>query len=298
MLIPRWTSRTIVGVGIFLLIALAISQASAEERITHEFKVTPITKLSDKEKQALSLAATELLRHVDRARVDIKYSGGKNAAAHVEKALSLIKIMENALPEYQVSAVIQSGNITYKDDEKRKQFIVPMYGEMGDLYEIGASLKRAKQEAAGKEALEPSGEAELRYTRTFLDVRDAKHYLEQAVEELKKSDLQGADQSLASIQEHVISQYDEVDLPLIAARRSLLEAARAATDEKYGEAKHALQRAADVLEKYRSQMGEEVSKRTQDLAKEIKELSNTLDQKKEGAVESISSLWERIANLF
>jgi hypothetical protein len=45
-------------------------------------------------------------------------------------------------------------------------------------------------------------------------------------------------------------------------------------------------------------MGEEVSKRTQALAEDIKNLSNTLDQKKEGAVEAITGFWERVSNLF
>ncbi|MBI4966177.1 MAG: YfdX family protein [Desulfomonile tiedjei] len=289
--------QTII-VGIFLFTAITVAQGSAEDRITHEYKVTPTTKMTDKEKQSLSLAASELLRHVNDARVDIKYAGGKTAAAHVAKALSLEKIIENALPEYQVSTVIKSGNLTYKNEEKRRQFIVPMYGELDEFLWTGASVKRPKKWAGGKEALEPSGDAEVRFTRTFLDVRDAKHYLEQTEDALKKNDLESADQALAAIQEHVISEYDEVDLPLLAARRSLMEAARAAADQKYNEAKQALKNAAEALEGYRAQMGDEVSKRTQTLAEEIKTLSDTLDQKKEGAVEVITSFWERVSNLF
>lgn len=297
-MLKRISASVTTILSIFLFMFLANSHASAEDRITREYKVSPTTKTTDKEKQALSLAASELLRHVNEARVDIKYAGGKNAAAHVEKALSLAKIMDNALPEYQVSTVIRSGNLTYKDEEKRKQFIVPMYGQLEELFGVGAAAKKARKEAFGKEPLEPPSEAELRYTRTFLDVRDAKHYLEQAEGALKKNDPAIADEALAAIQDHVISEYDEVDLPLLAARRNLMEAARAAADQKYNESKQALQRAADVLEGYRAQMGEEVSKRTQALAEEIKNLSNTLDQKKEGAVEAITSFWERVANLF
>ena len=297
MLKGIFASATVM-LGIFLFIFLAISHASAEDRIIHEYKITPITKATDKEKQALSLAASELLRHVNEARVDIKYAGGKNAAAHVEKARSLVKIIESALPEYKVSTVIRSGNLTYKDEETRKQFIVPMYGELDEVFGIGSAVRRARKGVTDKGGLEWFGQVESSYTRTFLDVRDAKHYLEKADGALKQNDQAAADQALAAIQEHVISEYDEVDLPLIAARRSLMEAARAAADQKYNEAKLALQRAADGLGGYRTQMSDEVSKRAQTLAEEIKALANTLDQKKEGAVEVITSFWERAANLF
>ncbi len=290
-------SATIVS-GIFLISFLANSHALAEDRITHEYKVTPATKITDKERQALSLAASELLRHVNEARVDIKYAGGKNAAARVEKAISLVRIMENALPEYQVSTIIKSGNLTYKDEEKRKQFLVPVYGELDEVFAIEASVKRAGRETAGKEGLELSDEVESRYTKTFLDVRDAKHYLEQADAALNKNDAAAADAALAAIQAHVITQYHEIDLPLITVRRSLVEAARAAAAQKYNEAKQALQKAADVLEEYRSKTGQEVSNRARALAEEIKSLANTLDQKKEGAVDAITNLWERAANLF
>jgi len=290
-------SATII-LSVFLFASFATSRALAEDRITHEYKIIPITKATDKEKQALSLAASELLRHVSEARVDIKYAGGKNAVAHVEKAMSLVKIIESALPEYKVSTVIKSGNLTYKDEETRKQFIVPIYGELDEVFGIGASVRRARKGAADKEGSEWFGQVESSYTRTFLDVRDAKHYLEKADGALKQNDPATADLALAAIQEHVISEYDEVDLPLIAARRSLMEAARATADQKYSEAKQALQRAADALEGYRTQMSEEVSKRAHTLAEEIKALANTLDQKKEGAVEAITSFWERAANLF
>jgi hypothetical protein len=292
------SASAIILLSTFLFMFLTISHVSAEDRITHKYKLTPMTKATDEEKQALSLAASELLRHVNEARVDIKYAGGKNAAAHVEKAMSLVKIIESALPEYKVSTVIKSGNLTYEDEETRKQFIVPMYGELDDVFGIGTSLRRVGKSATDKEGSEWFGPVESSYTRTFLDVRDAKHYLEKADGALKQKDPAAADQALAAIQQHVISEYDEVDLPLIAARRSLMEAARATADRKYNEAKQALQKAAGALEGYRTQMGEEVSKRTQTLAQEIKALADNLDKKKEGAVEAITSFWERAANLF
>ena len=48
------------------------------------------------------------------ARADIKYKGGAEALKHVQKGLKLVKIINNALPESDVTTSIKSGNSMYR----------------------------------------------------------------------------------------------------------------------------------------------------------------------------------------
>jgi hypothetical protein len=289
--------RPLLGLSVLLWASLTCSASWADDRISSEFKVTPLVTLTKNEKRAVSLAAGGILNHVQQARTDIQYSEGKNALTHVEEGLALVRIIERVLPEYSVSMHIKSGDVTYKEQEKRKQSIVPMYGELDQVFGITPSIRRAKREAFAKGSEEPGAEAELPYTASFLDVRDAKHYLEQAEAAAKKGDTQKADKALASIQEHVIFQYDVIDVPLATARRSLLEAARMVVADNYPRAKQELLRAVASLEVYRSQAGQGVDKELDSILAVIKRVTGTMEEKKQGTVETIQNLWEKVTNL-
>jgi hypothetical protein len=230
------------------------------------------------------LAAEQILRQVQVARADIKYKGGAGAIEHVQKGLELVKIINNALPEYDVTTTIKSGNATYKEEEKQKQSGIPVYGELDATFAMLPHVKTAKHEGAGNQSPEKSmGEAEVRDTRTFLDVRDANYYLEQAASNLQNNDL---------------NQFREMDLPLVRARWSLMEAARMAIHNDYQGAKASLQEAVDQLESYKSEVGQAEAKTTQTMINDIRKVSNRLREQKEASAQTITGIWDKLANSF
>lgn len=192
----------------FVLVSLdPTSQVYAQERITSDVKVVTKGKLSNKEKRALSQAGGRLLKHVHQARLAIKRKDDKQAVTHVEKALQLAQIIENAAPHYEVTASIKSGNITYQDSDQVKQLLVPIYAELEEVAYSLAPVKKAKKEAAPNQSETPSpvGDPDLQYTSVLLDVGEAKLNLENSLAALKKNDTDLADKGLASILEDVIS---------------------------------------------------------------------------------------------
>jgi hypothetical protein len=282
-----------------LLFAFTVPHALAEERISSKMTVTPKIQLSNTEKDSLSLASEQILRQVQVARADIKYKGGAEALKHVQKGLELVKIINNALPEYDVTTTVKSGNATYQDEEKQKQSVIPVYGELDEMFAMVPHVKTAEHKGAGNQSPEKSaGEAEVRETRTFLDVRDANFYLEQAAANLQANDANQADKSLSTLQNNVIHEFGEVELPLLRARWSLMEAARMVVHNDYQDAKAFMQEAVDQLEIYKSDVGQAAAKTTQTMINDIRKVSSGLREQKEASAQKITGIWDKLANSF
>ncbi|HMK34087.1 MAG TPA: hypothetical protein VK463_03395 [Desulfomonilaceae bacterium] len=279
------------------LCGLAVPQARADERISSQVKVSPNVQLTNTQKDSLSLAAEQILQQVKEARSDITYSGGAKALKHVQKGLELVNIINIALPEYDLTTTIKSGNATYRDEKKRKQSVIPVSGELDELFTRFPYTNTGKQGAEGKQPTGKSeGDADVRYSRTFLDVRDAEFYLKQAAADLQTKDIAQADTSLATLQDNVIHELDEVDLPLLSAGLSPIEAARMAVHNQYSGAKVFLKEATDRLKMYKSEVGRDAAKTTQGTINEIKKISNVLQEQKESSAQKLNKIWNKIVN--
>jgi len=278
----------------------AAPDVRAEDRIGFDIQASPKIGLNPNEKRAVSVAANRILMHVRQAREDIKYREGKDALSQVQKALTLVKIIENTVPTFQVKATIKSGKLTYEDDQTIRPLMVPIYSELDEAPSTLPALKRTRRDTAHGETTEsgPMGVTETQYTAVLLDVRQAQLDLTQAENALKKGDTQAADDSLAKIEDEVIFEYDEADLPLVKVRWNLVEATRMIAARRYQQAKQELLKAAEGLESYRDKAGEDVSKTTKALADNIKALAGKLDEKTAGAVDQIKSVWDKVAGMF
>lgn len=275
--------------------AMGVAETLAADRITSDVKVTGEGKLNDKEKRALSYSAVRILKHVHQARVDVRYKDDKDALRHTEKALKLVKIIQRALPVYNVATTISSGDLTYQDKEDVKQSLIPIYVELDEASSLLLPVRRAKLEAVESNA---AGSTSLQYTSVMLDVNETKYQLDRAIELFKKNDPEGANKALRAIQEGVIFEYDEVDVPLLKARWNLIDASRYYARKEYKAARRALERAASALEIYKTKVGSQVSKRAQELADEIKALAGRVEKAAEGTAEQIDGLWDKLTNLF
>ena len=285
--------------GLFLGTFPVVSNALAQGRISAGVKVVPENRLSSEEKYAVSLAAGRILRHINEARSDLRYSKTNESSHNVALAWKLIRIIENAAPSSKVTSIIKSGDLTYQDQETVKQLIIPVYPELDETNSVLLPIKRAKQEAAGRFA-ESSGslsDYQAQCTSVMLDVQDAKYYLETADAALKKKDAAAADKALNTIQENVVCEYDEQEVPLVKARAELVDASRKLGQKEYKEAKEALRKASAELELFSAQTGEEAPGKARRVTKEINDLESKIDQKKGDAAEAALGLWGKVVNL-
>lgn len=290
--------RSFAVLSLLCLSALMNCPVSAQERITYDAKVTSKSQLTGKEKRAISYAAVRILKHVNQARVDIKYRDDKDALRNTEQAMKLVTIIKAALPEYQVVSSIKAGSVSYTEEEKAKQWLVPIYGELDEMSSVILPIKRAKKESAYRDSPDSTftGDLSLKYSQVVLDLRDAKYYLEDAETLLRKNQPEEAERALAFVQEGVIFEYDEADLPLLRARSLLMDGARRCSNKDYEGTRKALGKAASALEAYKAKAGEDVSKHAQELADEVKGFAAKLDSNTAGAEDQIFEFWDSLTS--
>jgi hypothetical protein len=289
------------GLALALLVIVLASPVFAQDRIASEIQVNPKTPLNDSEKRSLSIAAGQLLRQVHEARSAIKYqTQGKGSSEHVQNALKLVDVITNALPEYDLITTIKSGTLTYHNVESTKQFMVPVYGELNEMFAPFSGAARVRREASDLEKFQMAFKStnQSQPTNAFLDIRDAKYYLDQAATALIGGDYKNADKSLAELQNHVVREYNEADLPLSQARWNLMEAARLAAYRNYDRSKENLQKAAAQLEAYKSGLQVNGARTAQTIIDDINNVAEKISQKKEESAIEITGIWEKLVNSF
>ncbi|MGC8658401.1 MAG: YfdX family protein [Desulfomonilaceae bacterium] len=276
--------------------------ALADENITSTIKVTPQKKLTDSEYRALSEAAGRILTHVHGARQDLRNNDLEAAKQDVNKGLTLVKIIENAAPTFDVDATIKSGDTTYTDKRTVKKLIVPVYSEMDESESVLFPIKQAKKEAAAQAAAKGSStpmDIDFVFTRASLDVRGAKADLQKALEALDNKDAAAANQSLADIQNRlVVFEYDEWDAPVVRARSDFWEAVRSVENKDWAGAKAYLKDAAESLKYLKDRGGKEVSDKVKTVTDQFSSINKKLDEKKDSAKNDILSLWDKLSKGF
>jgi hypothetical protein len=307
------TGKKLETLGLVLLVCLfcfslsAQGQTRADDSITSNVKITIKKTLSDEEHRALSEAAGRLLSHVNLARQAIADNKLDAAKEQVDKGLTLVKIIENAAPTYEIDANIKSGDTTYSDKRTVEQLIVPIYAEMDQPESVLLPIKQAKKEsaaqAAAKNGLAPV-DVDFIFTRASLDVGGAKLDLKKAAEAINNKDGELANKSLADIQNRlVIFEYDEWDAPIVRARSYLWEALKSVENKDWGDAKTYVKEASENLrvkeagENLRSlkdKGSKELSEKVKALSDQFSALNKKLDEQKDSAKTDILSLWDKI----
>ena len=275
-----------------------------QARITADVQVTPQGQLSEEERRALSLAAGRLLKHVHQARQVINQQQSQQAMSHTDKGLTLVQIIESAVPTYQVTARIQAGTTVYEEKEQVKQLVVPIYTEL-EKVTLMAPLMAAKQEAAkhgranhesmsgkpsqqspAEQSSQPSraamtpvvAEVELHHTHIMFDVSAANEHLQAAKQALNNDKYKAADGALAAVQRGVNFAYVEVELPLLRARENLMLAKSQVQAGQVQDARMTLEAAAQALEQYAQRADKARASQVQNLQKEIQTYAQQLPQ--------------------
>ena len=296
-----YRSRVIIIGAIVITATLGSAPLYAKSRITSTIDAEPTAKLTAEESQAVSVAAGRILKHVNEARVALEDKKKKSALEHIEKGLTLVRIIEHAMPPIKVKADIQAGDISYHHEEEAHQALIPIFEELDQVDIIGpaARVKREKSQASGQKRTEPLAVtyAGVEFTSLDLDLALAKRNLGRAQKALKDNRFDDADSALATIQSRgVIFGLVEDYLPLREAADNLK---LAEDDMKRGqpqEAKAALQIASNALKDYEKTAGENRSKEVKKLHEEIDDLTGKIEQQQdqEGVAKKITSWWDRV----
>lgn len=320
-------ARRLLSAGVALLglamltgAAYAANQTSpalTAARITGSVNAEPVAKLTPEERRVVSLAAGRILQHTARARLAIADQHNDEATAQIDKGLTLVRIIEHAMPKQKVTAEIQSGDIRYKDENQVTPALVPIYDEL-DYVDVMTPVMRAKKKGTPNAGSKSKGKVadsseppsvieastELEHTTTQLDVLYAKEMLTLAKKELGEGKTEKADDALWGIQANgVILEFDEASVPLKRAADNLKLAEFEMREGWTNDAKIALQASSDALKEYEKLTGEYRSKEVRTLHQEIDQLIKSLDTNHtEGdmakARKKLSGWWDRVTEWF
>ncbi len=293
-------SRTAIIVSIFTFALAAQTAQSMENKITANTEVKPITSLSDKESQALSLSAGRVLKHTEAARQKVADKNKDSALEEIAQGLKLISIIDNTVPKHKVITDIKSDDISYHDEEEIAQRYIAIFNE-SFLEDIVTPVLQTKNSGKKDKSIAPVEDISvLGHTSMKLDVIMAKRKLTLAQNDLKAGKYDDADLALASIQSSaVVFEFDETELPLVEAADNLLLSKTEANEGKYTEALATLKQASSDLKNYQELTGEDRAAEVKKLNKEIDEMTKSLDGKKdlksgmETIGDKITSWWDR-----
>lgn len=287
-------------ISLILVLALGGTASAQQPRITADIETQPNATLSAQERMAVSFAAGRILVHVDQARDAIAAGNVEAAKRNLEKAMTLVNIVESTLPTYTVTANIQAGGITYTDRRKVQPLVVELYDDL-DKVAVLDPVIAAKREAAKEAGLPPATiELLLQFTQAKLDVAEAKAGLKTAKQALNKGNLQAADQALTLIQTSAVEfSYNATNIPLKEAQSNLLLARNLVQQERYQHARFALMAAADALQRYQSQVGDNRAQQVKALRQEINALQQNIKQNgAQNAESKITQWWNQVVNWF
>ena len=295
-------SQLVIIVGILIAGILSTVPVLAKSRITSTIDAQPTFKLTVEESQAVSVAAGRILKHVNDARVAIEEEKKKAALENVEKGLTLVQIIEQAVPRVKVKAEIQAGDIKYQHEEEEKQALIPIFEELDQVDVMGptAGVKKEKSAGSGEKRTGPFAitYAGIEFTSLELDLPFAKRNLGYAKKALKDNKLEDADSALQAIQSRgVLFELVEDHLPLREAADNLKLAEYEFKNGQAKDAETALKVASDALKDYEKTAGENRAEDVKKLHQEIDDLSGQLEHQKdrEGVTKKIASWWDRVA---
>jgi hypothetical protein len=284
---------------------LFVTEAQAASTITSKVDVTPpTTQLSSDEWRAVSLSAGRILMHASQALDALADKRNDEAAANIDKGLTLVKILEGILPPTIVKTEIAGAGQTYQDQDSVKLTFVPIYREYDQVDVITPVIAQKQQAATTPPA--KSGTAPqftytgLDYTGIKLNLPLAKRDLLLAQDFVKQGNVMAATAALQDILvTGVIFEFSTMREPLVRAMDNLRLAESELKNKHPEQAKAALVGAQDALKNYGKLAGDSRSKEVAELNKEVDEVAKKLSAEKEESFSTkISHWWDKILNWY
>lgn len=292
-------SKIIVASFLFAIVSGGISSQGiasvSSARISASVISKPGPQLNAKEAQALSLAAGEIVRQSNFAVRALENQNLSEAKSDVAKALTLVKIVEQAAPRTIIETKISSGKLVFKDNKSVPDSIIPIYDELEGvsvLEPVIAAKKRSLAKSSGAPGTMGVGlDEEMVQTSVSLDVALAKFQLLKAKAALLAKNEKAASRALERLDTDVIFSYAQEDRPLLTVRDNLILAKKAILASRYAEAQAALDAAKTALEEYSKSSKNSHAEEADILRSKISDLEDSVksqEEKKPGSPADIS----------
>ncbi len=285
---------------------LHTAQAAIEEKVS----VSQVKTISAQEELAISSAATKVLRHIAQARGDLKNKDGDAAQLQLDKAETLLKIIEASMPVNQVKDRIwvAKKHLEYEDSQEVIPDLVPIYSSLDELVDY-MPVKQAKQHVDNakaqlkhnnkQKAIEElnATDAALVYTEIDLPLNVTRQRVASAKADITKGNLEQAEKTLKAAEESVSVISVDIDEPLTVAKSSLWSAIRNYSADAYDKTKADLNDAIHYLQTAAQSADETTRTEAAKLVKQAEELKNKVTSQSAETAKELDHLWHHTAAL-
>ena len=306
-------TASVTAIAVLTLFAF-VATASAANRVSSRVDFQPTKRMTDSERQTVSLAGAHILKQVADARTAIADDNKDAAVEHIKQGIKLGQIIDRAQSAVAVKTTIQSGDLVYSDEDEVAPHYVTVYDEL-DQFDVlvplqeqhAAATKKHEQKSGTDKAISDDSEPPaitfdgLNYTTVRLNVPFAEDHLIAAEASLRDGDFDGADDALAAIQsDGLVYVFDVVDFPLERAADELELARFAMQNGDRNAAQQDLLNAVDSLHAYERMVGDNRTAEVEQLRGEIIGTAKTLFDSKDdsGVIDKIAVWWDRSVGWF
>lgn len=211
------TQRTMIFLSLLLSAGMGFAKGSTKEaqKSLSTTTIVPESQLSVSESQALGDAAWRVVYHAEKAREILNKEGlsGKTAIqGQLDKAHQLLTMIDRALPMMKSESKITLGGQTYKDSERFKPNLVPIYENFA-VFDVFSNQKLKNKKQKGKEKF---AEADDIATAAFLNRTFAAHEVAGAQKALTEGKINELRRNLESLSHSVIETVDDMILKPVA----------------------------------------------------------------------------------
>jgi len=288
------------------------AQAGEKHGITSSTNVKALSTLTNKENQAVSLAASRVLYHTEQAQLAVVNKKKGEALKQINQGIKLIRIIKSAVPKYKVTTHIKSAGLNYKSSEDVTQRYVTVFNSsyIEDVVTPVIQAKRSKIfHHHHKSSSRPEEDFSMSHrTTATLDTLLAGRMLNIAKTDVKANKMANADKALTEIQtDGVVLNSVTVPLPLADASDNLYLAQSEMSRKHYRNAYVTLKEASRDLKAYEKISGNIHSKEAGRLIRKIDGLTSKIDAHKnkkniksimENSKGDITSWWREVKGWF
>ena len=289
---------------------LSVARASSNPNLMENMSFEQGKAITPQEEGILSSAATKTLRHIAQARSDIHDKDLAAAKSELDKANTLLDIIQASMPTTKIKDRIwvAKKHLQYEDTREVIPDLVPIYTSLDELVDYmpvqaaKAHLDKAKQhmkQGNKQPAVDEldATDAALLYTEADLPLAATRRQVASAKVELEKGNTDVADTALKNAEDNVVFLSVGVDEPLVGAKSSLWEAAHDYAAGAYDKASVAIKDAIAHLDSATKSSDAFVRDEAQQLLKTAKSLDGKIASHDDKLGADLQQLWSRTAAL-
>lgn len=291
-------------------VAPVYATVSNESGLMAKTTIEPGKTITAEEENIISSAATKTLRHIAQARADIHDKDISAAKNELDKANTLLNIIEASMPTTKVKDRIwvAKKHLEYEDSQEVIPDLVPIYSSLDELVDYmpvknaKSHIEKAREhmkkgdKLQAKEELE-AADADLVYTEADLPLAATRRLVAETRAELEKGNADVADKTLKIAEDNVVLLSVGVDEPLVGAKASLWEATHDYVVGSYDEAKKELKMAISHLATAAKSSDAFVNKQAIRLLNSAEALGKKIDKGEDNLGPELEQLWHRSAAL-